>query len=145
MADGKEGWVMTRFISEDLPLAVVAGDLKKENQELSRKLADLEKLNAQLTQTQKAQEKALGSAQEQLKTVEASYERLKKESSQFLELEKKYTEASTKYEQQQVHIAEMEKQLGKEYIIFFVCGACVLLFGILLGMSARKRRKSSLL
>ncbi|MFH1156228.1 MAG: TIGR04211 family SH3 domain-containing protein [Pseudomonadota bacterium] len=143
--DGKDGWVLTRFISPETPLAVTAEELKAKNQELNRILAEVKSQNALLTETQKSEDKALADAQEQLKKVEAAYARLKEESSQFLELEKKYTEASTKYEEQQVHIADMEKKLGKEYIIWFVSGAGVLFFGMLLGMSSRKRRKSSLL
>ena len=132
--DGKEGWVLTRFVTDEIPLVYVVDELKKKNGEYSELVAGLKKENAEFVQTK-----------EKLNSMEKSYNRLKKESAEFLALEKKYKKATSRFKEQQDRIADLEKSLGNEEIKWFLSGSGVLIAGLLLGMSARKKRTSSLL
>ncbi|MFO7749392.1 MAG: TIGR04211 family SH3 domain-containing protein [Desulfobacteraceae bacterium] len=134
MDNGKEGWVLTRFLTEKVPLSYIVDKLKKENRQYSESIAELEKKN-----------KALVRVNDRLKGIEEAYNRLKKESAKFLALEKKYKKATSRFKEQQDRIRELEKSLGNEEIKWFLSGSGVLVAGVLLGLSARKKKQSSLL
>ncbi|MFO7883259.1 MAG: TIGR04211 family SH3 domain-containing protein [Desulfobacteraceae bacterium] len=131
---GKEGWVLSRFITKDTPLVFIVNELKQKNSEYAEMVADLKNKNAEFNQIK-----------EKLARVEKSYNRLKKESADFLELEEKYKKATSRFKEQQDRIAELEKSLGNEEIKWFLSGSGVLIVGIFLGLSARKKQKRSLL
>ncbi|MEA2059541.1 MAG: TIGR04211 family SH3 domain-containing protein [Thermodesulfobacteriota bacterium] len=131
---GKEGWVLTRFITKDTPLVYIVNELKQKNSEYAEMVEDLKNKNAEFNQIK-----------ETLTRVEKSYNRLKKESAEFLNLEEKYKKATSRYKEQQDRIAELEKSLGNEEVKWFLSGSGVLVVGIFLGLSARKKEKSSLL
>lgn len=142
---GKEGWVLSRFITRELPLVIVARQLKDENKELSDQLSALRESNTELAGTLKKANADLEETRNTLKRVESAYNRLKQEASEFLELKKKYEEVNSTFHQQQERIQALEKSLGKEDIWWFVMGAGVFLGGMIMGMTTRKKRKSSLL
>ncbi len=142
---GKEGWVLTRFITGEVPLSIVVEQLRGKNEKLSGALDDLKKKNIELSEGLKEKNEALVTIETSYKSIEEKYRLLQKESAEFLALKKRYNEASSLYKKQQEHVLALEKSLGKEDIKWFLSGAGVLVVGILLGLSARKKRKSSLL
>ncbi len=131
---GAQGWVLTRFITENAPVALIVNMLKQENKDLTEKLENLKKQNMDL-----------GARAKQSKTIENSYYRLKKESANFLILEKKYKKTAGLSEKQQARISALEKQLRNSYIKWFLSGGGVLFIGIFLGMSSGKKRRTSLI
>ncbi len=131
---GKEGWVLTRFITDKVPVSLLVSKLKLQNQELSESLENVKKKNM-----------ALDKKAKQSKTIEEAYYRLKKESADFITLEKQYRKTAALFKQQQVRISFLEKQLRKSDIKWFLSGSGVLLIGILLGIGTGKKRKNSLL
>ncbi len=132
--NGKQGWVLTRFITKNMPVVLMVNKLKDQNKVLSEALDKL-----------KQQNKVLSEQAKQSKIIEESYYRLKKESANFLSLEKKYKKTAVSFKKQQKRIAFLEKQLRNEDIKWFLSGSGVLLIGIFLGISAGRKRKSSLL
>ncbi|MCP4115243.1 MAG: TIGR04211 family SH3 domain-containing protein [Desulfobacteraceae bacterium] len=133
-SNGREGWVLTRYVTAEVPVVLLVDGLKKKNTELTDLVARLKTENAELSGTRT-----------KLRNLEKSYTLLKKESADFLALEKKYEKATKGFQEQQEHIAALEKTLGNEDIKWFLSGAGVLVAGILLGMSAKKKKRSSLL
>lgn len=131
---GRDGWVLSRFVTPEVPVVLLVDGLKKKNTELSDLLGRLKTENAELSGTRT-----------KLRNLEKSYALLKKESADFLGLEKKYEKATKGFKEQQEHIAALEKTLGNEDIKWFLSGAGVLVAGIFLGMSAKKKKRSSLL
>ncbi len=131
---GKQGWVLTRFITKKIPVVLLVNQLKQQNMILSGMLAKLKQQNRELS------EKA-----RQSKIMEKSYYELKKESADFLSLEKKYKKTATISEKQRKRIASLEKELKNNDIRWFLSGGGVLLIGIFLGVSAGRKRKNSLL
>ena len=133
-SDGKEGWVLSRFITNKVPVILTVEKLRQKNTELSELL--------EKTRTEK---EALSGTREKLETLEKEYNALKNKSANFLATEKKYNEAVKKMAEQENRISVLESQLNNEDIRWFLSGAGVLILGIIFGMSARKQRKSSLL
>ncbi len=131
---GKVGWVLTRFITDKVPVSLLVSKLKQQNKELSESLENVKKTNLALDEKAK-----------QSKTIEVAYYRLKKESADFLTLEKKYRKTAALFKKQQVRISFLEKQLRKSDIKWFLSGSGVLLIGILLGIGTGRKRKNSLL
>ena len=131
---GKEGWVLTRFITFTVPEIFLVNNLKDKNDVLSRNLGNIKAENARLLK-----------AQSKLQGIEESFLRLKKESADFLDLEQKYKAATSQFKAQQKRIKALESSLKSQDIKWFLSGAGVLVAGILLGLSARKKKKNSLL
>ena len=131
---GKEGWVLTRFITADMPRILLVNRLKEKNLALSKNLERVKAENSRLLKERT-----------ELKAVEKSYLRLKKQSADLLTLEQKYKEATGQFKAQQERIAALEKNLESQDIKWFLSGAGVLIAGMLLGISARKKKHSSLL
>ena len=133
-ASGKQGWVLTRFITNKVPVSLIVSKLKKQNKDLSETLENLKKQNMALDEKAK-----------QSKTIEEAYYRLKKESANFLTLEKQYRKTATLFKKQQARISFLETQLSKSDIKWFLSGSGVLLIGILFGIGTGRKRKNALL
>lgn len=133
-ANGKEGWVLTRFLTKNRPLSIVVEELRKKNQTLT---AQLDKI--------KAENQALSGTREKLIDLETTYNTLKEKSSKFLSIEEQYNEAKLKMDEQRARIDTLESQLKNEDMVWFLSGAGVLIVGIILGVSTKKEKRNSLL
>ncbi len=133
-ADGKTGWVLTRFLTEDEPLAQIVEKLKAENKQLANSLEQLETNNRELT------EKSIS-----LVEIEKKYNKLKLESAEFLKLDAKYKEAIKLSQEQKLEIAALEGNLNNEEKLWFLSGAGVFIVGLFLGLSTRRKKRNSLL
>ncbi|MBF0232584.1 MAG: TIGR04211 family SH3 domain-containing protein [Desulfamplus sp.] len=132
--NGKEGWVLTRFITKNRPLSLIVDELRKKNQELSS-----------ILETVKAENQALSGTREKLINLEKTYNILKNKSSNFLDMEQKYNEANLQQEEQKKRIEVLESQLKNEDMVWFLSGAGVFMVGIILGVSTKKEKRNSLL
>lgn len=132
--DGKDGWVLTRYVTSEVPKTLIADRLKSENSALSEAIEKVKAENAELA-----------GIKAKFETLDHSYSLLKKESADFLILKEKYEKVAKAYKDQEARNAALEKSLGNEDVKWFLSGAGVLFVGILLGMSARKKKRSSLL
>jgi len=133
-ADGKEGWVLSRYMTKEVPVNLMVKELQKKNSELSAMLAQV-----------KSENMALSGTKEKLLGKEKDYNDLKQRSANFLEIEQKYNDAVRQLEEQKVFIEQCNSQSHKEILYSFSIGAGVLIIGIILGISAKKQRRSSLL
>ena len=134
--NGKEGWVLTRYVTSDVPVTLLAVTLERENSALKE---TLDKLKLEVENAD------LDGVKAKFETLENSYSLLKEEAADFLSLKQKHTEMTQTYEDQKVHIAALERRLGKEEIKWFLSGAGVLVAGVILGISARKKKRGSLI
>ncbi|ACN14253.1 hypothetical protein HRM2_11410 [Desulforapulum autotrophicum HRM2] len=132
--DGKDGWVLTRYVTSEVPKTLIADRLKSENSALSEVIEKVKAENAELA-----------GIKAKFETLDHSYSLLKKESADFLILKEKYEKVAKAYKDQEARNAALEKSLGNEDVKWFLSGAGVLFVGILLGMSARKKKRNSLL
>ncbi len=131
---GKTGWVLSRFLTQEIPGALLVERLKKDNQDLMSKFEAVEEENKALTVKNAA-----------LLQIEEKYKKLKQESADFLQLDAKYKKIMLEFEEQKSQIETLKNNLNNDGKLWFLSGAGVFIVGLFLGLSARKKKKSSLL
>lgn len=147
---GKEGWVLTRFLTEKKPRSIILEQAEQKNKNLTLQMTKLLEENAKLKEGKKQIQSELSHSKKMLAKVAKSYEILKEESSDFIEIKTKYKKSASDLDEQIKKANRMEEELKRlqlhNNIKWFLSGAGVLLFGFLVGLSAkRQRRRSSLL
>jgi len=133
-ADGKTGWVLSRFLTEEVPKTLLVIQLKKENKRL-------------VTALETAREKVgeLETRNDSLTGIEIKYKQLQQASADYLKLDAEYKELLKTSESQKEEIQTLEQSLNDEEKLWFLSGAGVFIVGLILGLSARKKKRSSLL
>ncbi len=143
---GEEGWVLTRFVSPQVPSDLLLKSLSKKYEKLSARAADLEKENARFLKENKQLASELADAREALNRTSNEYSGLKKESADFLSLKAKYEKANLELAAQTNKARELNEMLLQRNIHIGLLGAGILFVGFIIGFSTKKqRRRSSLL
>lgn len=130
----KQGWVLTRFLTQDKPLTFQVEKLREENKRLAGALEKSEKRNQELV------EKNAG-----LADIETKYRELKEASADYFKLDEKYRALIQLAEEQEQQISLLRENLDNEEMLWFLSGAGVFIVGLILGLSTRKKKRSSLL
>lgn len=150
LTNGKEGWVLSRFLTSKEPDELALIKLKKKHNVLKNQAISLIEENKVYKKENKEMNSELKKNKEISNKIKSSYETLKKESAEFLELKSNYKKTSSKLAELTKKAGSLEEELTKlllhQNIKWFLSGAGVLLFGFIIGFSAkRQRRRSSLL
>ena len=158
----KEGWILTRFLSDTPPLTQVVEQLTRENEALKllqeqseEKLVVQEQQSSQkldeLSQTLTETDQALRATQTEKSALAASFEKLRKDTANVLEIKQELTDIAAENkaikEKLSVLVRENEELKNDEKINWFLAGGGVLLLGIIIGKitSRSRKRKPSLL
>lgn len=131
---GKTGWVLSRFLTQKVPDALLVAKLEKNNQNLMSKLEAVEEKNKRFTVKNAT-----------LIQIEEKYNKLKQESADFLKLDAKYKEMTQLYEAQKNQVETLKNNLNNEPKFWFLIGPGVFIVGLFFGLSTRKKRRNSLL
>ncbi|WP_457553938.1 TIGR04211 family SH3 domain-containing protein [Desulfobacula sp.] len=131
---GKIGWVLSRLLTREVPEVFLIERIKKENLELTAKLEAFE-----------AENKMLAGKNAVLNRIEEKYNTLEQESADFLKLDERYKKIMEQSRIQKEQIKILENNLNTEQKFWFLTGAAVFVFGILLGLTTRKKKRSRLL
>lgn len=150
ITNGKEGWVLSRFLKSKEPDGLVLDRLKKKHNALKNQAVSTIEENKVYKKENKRLNSELKTNKEISKKIKSSYETLKKESAEFLELKSNYEKTSSKLIEQTKKATKLEEELTNlllhQNIKWFLSGAGVLLLGFVIGFSTkRQRRRSSLL
>ncbi|MBW1892141.1 MAG: TIGR04211 family SH3 domain-containing protein [Deltaproteobacteria bacterium] len=146
LLDGKDGWLLTRFISPEKPSGMLLKSLTGEHNVLLKETNSVREENSKLKKENNRLSVEFESTKKNLDKITDEYNALKKESADFLGLKSKYQKVKTNLTQQTEKAIDMEKQLIQNNIKFFLLGSGVLLIGFVIGFSTkRQRRRSSLL
>ena len=132
-ADGQEGWVLTRFTTREVPLKRQVDELEAKNRALTAQVEKIKEENKDVEATRK-----------KLEFIENAYNELKQKSADFLALETAHEEMTQAFTRQKERVLLLESRLNKEDIKWFLSGAGVLVVGLLLGVSSRKKTRSRL-
>lgn len=131
---GKTGWVLSRFLTEKIPDALLVDKFSKENLNLISRLKGVEQEN-----------KKLINENVRLVQVEEKHIELKQKSAHFLKLDVEYKKISEQSEMQKNQIKELETNLNSDEKLWFLTGGGVFIVGLCFGLSMRKKKQSSLL
>jgi SH3 domain protein len=134
MDNQKQGWVLTRFLTEEKPLTFQVEALKKQNKGLTDAIEKSEKRNQELAEKNAA-----------LADIETKYQELKQASADYLSLNEKYQDLVRLSKEQEQQIAMLKENLNNETMLWFLSGAGVFIVGLILGLSTRKKKRRSLL
>ena len=158
----KEGWILTRFLSDKPPLTQVVDELTRENEALKvlqeqseEKLVVQQQQSSQkldeLSQTLMETDQALKATQAEKSALAASFEKLRKDTANVIEIKQELTDVTAENkaikEKLTVLARENEELKNDEKINWFLAGGGVLLLGIIIGKitSRSRKRKPSLL
>jgi SH3 domain protein len=148
-SSGKEGWVLTRYIQEDLPNGVKLAQLQQKYQQTAAENTRLASENKALQQKAGTLETELATTRNTAEKLKSDYDNLRKNSAQFISLKSKYKVATDELEQTKAKADKIENELNMLYndkrIWWFLAGVGVLLLGYIFGYSTKpQRRKPSL-
>ena len=156
LENGKEGWILTRFLSDDPPLTEVVEALTSENEaiKLKEQQSAQERVMQEEQNAQKQQElsQALTQIQQQLKTtaaqrdaITASFEKLEKDTANVVEIKQKMANTVTENKSIKQKLSsltrENEELKSDDRLNWFLTGGGVLLLGIIIGKITTRSRK----
>ena len=148
--EGKEGWLLKRYLTEEPPLDQQLAELRRENIELQEEAAELRAQNEELVSVNAALRDTLENNKEQLASTTAEYQKLISDTSDVIAIKNSLNqsrETLTRLQQELGTIVAENKRLkASKNIKWFLAGGGTLIFGCIVGMisSRSKKRKSSL-
>jgi len=162
--DGIEGWVRTQYIVSEKPKALIIDNLRNEIEALNKEIKTIKNEEDSASNTLSESKKMYQEKIKELKEeVNINQKFAAKAKSDFIELNKKYTNLLNNSKNTEKLINEVEKlkklntelntevkslrkdrknPLKSNRIQSFIAGAGVLLLGFILGGSAKKRKKT---
>ena len=143
--DGKEGWVISRYLVTRLPWEVQARKLQEDLASLNAKLTRVQKEFADESQQRQGLAAEIKRKTEEFEVLSKEYRELKNGAEDYLRLKSLYegSEKNLKIAQteQSRLAAENEKLKSSEENRWFLSGALVLLCGLLIGGIAGRQQK----
>jgi SH3 domain protein len=148
--NGKEGWVINRFLTDKVPSDIELNLLKGKYEALRASASKMQEKNSLLKAENEKLTTEFAVSRKKLENTTNDYEALKTDSKEFLKLQSKFKAASSKLAEQTKKAEKFEDELTKllwnQNIKWFLSGAGVLILGFIIGFSTkRQRRRSSLL
>ena len=148
LSDGKEGWVLHRYLTASEPCDMVLERLIAKHTTLVARADDLDKENDSIKARNKTLAADLQSTQADLKKFQTLFKDLKKESAAYLELKANHQKATTQLSEQTKRVDDLENEVARVSNNFklFLSGAGILVLGLILGLISRpQKQRSSLL
>jgi SH3 domain protein len=145
--NGKEGWILSRFLTSNPPSQLLVTQLTKETNEGKIKASKLFTENEKLKEENRQLNTVLESSKAKLDQLNSEHQALKVDSSDFLDLKTKYETISAQMARHSMRAETLEKELARlqlhKNIRWFLSGAGVFLVGFILGLSSRRQRRRS--
>jgi len=149
MPDGREGWVLSRYLTPKKTGALKLEILQKQHTALKEEAAARQIENAALKKENQIFRAELEQTAKRIEDVGRSYENLKKEAAGYLKLKENSKNTAAKLSKQQSKITALEKELSEldtqQMIWWFLAGAGVLLLGFIAGFSVKRQRRRLLM
>jgi SH3 domain protein len=145
LPDGREGWVLSRYLTPERTAALKYEILQQQYTALKEQAAAWQTENETLKKQNQIFRAELEQTAKRAEDVGQSYDQLKKEAASYLKLKENYKSTTAKLADQQKKIAELEKELSKletlRFVWWFLAGAGVLLVGFIAGFSIKRQRR----
>ncbi len=149
LSDGKEGWVLSRLLTDKEPCKRVLSRVETDLAKAREQVLALKKENARLRGQNTALSSEATTNNQVTSQLQEEYDTLKAESAQLFELKQAMEEATREAERQKHIAVTAESELGDLRSDvnwrWFLSGAAVLFFGIVIGIIGRRRRSPTLL
>ncbi len=148
--DGREGWVLKRYLTEEKPLTEAMEALREKNQTLTKQLETIKERTDSLAEEKELLQKALGQKISEIGLLSEKYNTLLKDASDTIDLQAQVKRDKqlllTLQQQLSTTTAAKEKLEQNENLKWYLAGGTTLLIGIFIGFLSRgsKKKKSSL-
>jgi len=149
--NGEKGWILKRYLTQDVPLEKVVSALRTENTELKKKVSTIQQHNTELQRLKTALEETLANNKSELASTAEKYRNLVEDNENVITMKKDLLESRQTVTSLQQKIgavvAENERLKASQKIKWFLAGGGTLIFGCIVGLfsaKASKKRKSSL-
>jgi SH3 domain protein len=150
-SDGTEGWVQKQFLTTETPKPIVISRLEKERERLREQVKQLETRQVELTTELENARKdraggdaAFADLQKELDKVRAEYADLQTKAADVVELAAERDRLKVRSDQLSVEVDQLrqenENMLFTGAVKWFLAGGGVLLVGVMLGKTSRKKK-----
>lgn len=150
-SDGTEGWVKKQYLTNETPKPTVIDRLEKERDQLREQVSQLEIQQAELATALENSRKdlagenaAFADLQKELDKMQAKYDDLHTKAANVVELTGERDRLKSHNDQLSVEIEQLRQEnesfLYTGAVKWFLAGAGVLLIGIILGKTNRKKK-----
>jgi SH3 domain protein len=147
---GTEGWVLSRYLLRSAPARVTLPDVQARMKRSDGQAQTLEKKNRTLQQERNELQRQLNQLENSSKGLESDLDKIRRTSSNAIQMEAENRELHQRLTETERTLTELENEnnrlSGQSSREWFVVGAGVVIFGVLLGLilpRMRWRRKSS--
>ncbi|MBU1274444.1 MAG: TIGR04211 family SH3 domain-containing protein [Proteobacteria bacterium] len=138
LSNGKEGWVLTRFLVKERPAVLRLAELDPTNKDQALRLEQAHKENQRLT-------KELGEAEAKLAELQTRFDKLSADAADVVALKARHQKLKAQFEEQGKQNTELvveNKSLKfSGDLKWFLAGAGVLVVGWLMGLALHRRKK----
>ena len=145
LPNGKEGWVLSRYLTTSETHNIKLERLEAKHKNLMIQAAELLEENNRLEAENKRVGTDFNANQKQLVKMKADYEALKTEAAEFLTLKTNYKRAASQLAEQTAKAKQLEEELSSlemnTYIKWFLAGSGVLIVGFIIGFSTKRQRR----
>jgi SH3 domain protein len=145
LPSGKEGWVLSRYLTTDETNNIKLERLETMHNNLTIQAAELLEENNRLKTENTRLSTEFKAGQKELVKTKSDYEALKAESAEFLTVKANYNRAASQLAEQTARAKQLEEQLSSlemnTYIKWFLAGSGVLIVGFLIGFSTKRQRR----
>ncbi len=151
LPDGREGWMLKRFLSAAPPLSVVVASLRAENEKMKQREIEQRQQFEEISETLKRTESELASILTERDRINSDYQNLQEDTRDVILIKEEMLQVTKENEllvQEIAALREENNKLNKDKSInWFLAGGGVLLLGMFIGRmsAASRKRKSSLL
>ncbi len=143
--DGKEGWILKRYLTQEKPLKLLVDTLRSKNTALMENQATTKKENDKLVVLNKKLQQELDGCLANLVDTRQQYQTLTEETSDVIRIKDNLAQSrqtTTRLQQELASVSEENGQLkGRQNIKWFLAGGGTLIFGCLVGILLSKSRK----
>ena len=144
--NGKEGWVLNRYLTASQPCAMVLDRVRQDYDVLNAKFQDVKKKFDELDAKKTVADADLSQTQKDRDELSTAYTNLKKEAAEFLKLKKRHQQVTADLEAEKTLNAKLDDenmQMKRNRIIQWVLtGGGIMLVGFFIGLFSSSRRKS---
>jgi SH3 domain protein len=144
---GKQGFVLTRYLTDKEPASAVLARLEQKYSQLSEKYEELKQKASQATGDSRSLSEELAKTQKELEELTAAHETLKKESKQFLELKAKYEKANKEAAEARTKADKVDKELQQLYSseinTGLLYGGGLIVLGFITGFIVKRPKRRS--
>ena len=147
-SDSKVGWVMTRFLTTDIPKKDLLERLENNHERLKEKSKSYAVENANLVKENKDIKSELSKKVLELKSLKEKYDHLEKGCQQYAKLKQTHDKMTKKMNQHQQELVQLkeEKAVLESNQLFWGFGMAlgVLAVGFIIGKSSQRKRSGRL-